>query len=84
MLWGQGPHVTWALEAIIGVNWSLKAQKDVYRKEVEVEVSLKPTVSRPVCLGVGLPSGAHDQIFFCLTIAGLLMCGTLSDERMGL
>jgi hypothetical protein len=46
----------------------------------EVEVNLRPTVSRPVCLGVGLPSGAHDQIFvFCLMIAGFLMCGTLSD-----
>jgi hypothetical protein len=34
---------------------------------------------------VGRSSGAHDQIFiFCLTIAGLLMCGTLSDERTGL
>jgi hypothetical protein len=53
--------------------------------EVEVEVNLRPTVSRPIYLGVGLPSGAHDQIFvFCLTIAGFLMCGTLSDERMGL
>jgi hypothetical protein len=52
---------------------------------VEVEVDLRSTVSRPVCHGVGLPSGAHDQIFvFCLTIAGFLMWGTLSDERMGL
>jgi hypothetical protein len=49
------------------------------------EVNVRPTVSRPVCLGVWLPSGAHDQIFvFCLTIAGFLMCGTLSDQRMGL
>jgi hypothetical protein len=40
---------------------------------------------RPVCLGVGLSSGAHDQIFvFCLTIAGFLMWGTLFDEKMGL
>jgi hypothetical protein len=54
------------------------------KSEVEVEVNLRPTVSRPVCLGVGLPSGAIDQIFvFCPTIAGFLMCGTLSDERTG-
>jgi hypothetical protein len=52
---------------------------------VEVEVNLRPTVSRPVYLGVGLPSGAHDQIFvFSPTIVGFLMCGILSDERMGL
>jgi hypothetical protein len=34
------------------------------RFEVEVEVNLQLTVSRPVCLDVGHPSGAHDQIFF--------------------
>jgi hypothetical protein len=54
-------------------------------KEVEVEVKLRPTVSRPVFLGVGLQFGAHDQTFVChLTIAGLLMWVALSDERMGL
>jgi hypothetical protein len=31
---------------------------------VEVEVKLRLTVSWPVWLGVGLPSGAHDQILF--------------------
>jgi hypothetical protein len=52
--------------------------------EVEVEVNLQPTVSQPVSLG-WLPSRAHDQIFvFCLTIAGFLMWGILSDKRMGL
>jgi hypothetical protein len=50
-----------------------------------VQVHLRPTVSRPVCLGVRPPSGAYDQIFvFCLTIAGFLMWDTFSDERMGL
>jgi hypothetical protein len=39
----------------------------------EVEVKLRPTISWPACLGVGLPSGAHDLIFFCLTIAGFLL-----------
>jgi hypothetical protein len=46
----------------------------------QVQVNLD---RRPVCLGVGPPSGAHDQIFvFCLMIAGFLMKGALSDERV--
>jgi hypothetical protein len=53
--------------------------------EVEVEVNLRSTVSRSVCLGVGLPSGAHNKIFvFSLITAGFLMRGTLFDENMGL
>jgi hypothetical protein len=53
--------------------------------EVEVEVNVRPTVSRPVCLGIGIPSGAHDQIsFISLTIAGFLISSTLSEERTGL
>jgi hypothetical protein len=30
--------------------------------EVKFEVNLRPTVNGSVCLGVGLPSGAHDQL----------------------
>jgi hypothetical protein len=37
--------------------------------EVEVEVNLRPTVSRPVCLGVRLPSRTRDQFFFLLEIS---------------
>jgi hypothetical protein len=34
--------------------------------EVEVEVNLRLTVSRPVCPGVRHPSGTRDQFFFLL------------------
>jgi hypothetical protein len=36
--------------------------------EVEVEVKLRPTVSRPVRLGVRHPSGTRDQFYFLLEI----------------
>jgi hypothetical protein len=35
----------------------------------EVEVNLRPTVSRPICLGVRLQSGTHDQFFFLFEIS---------------
>jgi hypothetical protein len=31
--------------------------------QVQVQVNLRPTVSRPVCLGAGNPSGTRDQFF---------------------
>jgi hypothetical protein len=41
---------------------------------VEIEVNLRPTVSRPICPGVRLRFGAHDEIFvFCLIMTGFLM-----------
>jgi hypothetical protein len=49
--------------------------------KVKVKVILRPTVSRPVCLGIKHPSGAYDQIF--VTVGQLLVCscGALSLTR---
>jgi hypothetical protein len=56
--------------------------------EVDVEVTLRLTVSQSVCLGVGNPFWAHDQISFFISFAGKFLCssswGALSDKRMGL
>jgi hypothetical protein len=59
---------------------------------LSLSLMLRPTVSRPVCLGMKHPSGAYDQFFFffvrntecVLTVSFLIPCVALSDERMGL
>jgi hypothetical protein len=46
---------------------------------------LRPTVSRPVSLGIKHPFGAYDQIFITyVTVAALFLWGALSDERTDL
>jgi hypothetical protein len=44
----------------------------------------RPTVSWPVCLGIEHPSALKTSFYYCLTVACLLMWGSLSDERTGL
>jgi hypothetical protein len=51
---------------------SVRAGEDILcsrpRATLEVEVKLRSTVSRPVCLGVRHPSGTRYQFFFFLEI----------------
>jgi hypothetical protein len=61
----------------------------VFLIEVFFKVILRPTVSRPVRLGVRSPSGTSDQFFFLLEIffrqlRVCYFCSALSDERTGL
>jgi hypothetical protein len=47
---------------LAGLRWRYSI-RDMNRSQVKVNVIFRPTVSRPVCLGMKHPSGAYDQIF---------------------
>jgi hypothetical protein len=52
---------------------------------LSLSLMLRPTVSRPVCLGAKHPSGAYDHIFItCVTVTVLFLWGALSDEMSGM
>jgi hypothetical protein len=52
---------------------------------LSLSLILRPTFSRPVCLGIKHPSGAYVQIFSTADSYGLVLCGAPSlDETTGL
>jgi hypothetical protein len=52
--------------------------------QVKVKVMLRPTISRPVCLGIKPPSGAMTRFFLLSDHCGFLIWGAPSNERTGL
>jgi hypothetical protein len=48
-----------------------------------LSLMLRPTVSRPVCLGIKHPSGAYDQIFITVRQMQVCWCGALSLRENG-
>jgi hypothetical protein len=48
---------------------------------LSLSLMLRPTVSRPVCLGIKHPSGAYHQIFITVRQLWVCWCGALSMTR---
>jgi hypothetical protein len=57
------------------------SSREVTELKFKVKVILRPTVCRPVCLGVKHPSGAYDQIFITVGQLQVYWCGVLSLTR---
>jgi hypothetical protein len=79
--------------AVIFGSESLRARDRILLSQIRdfpflslsLSLMLRPTVSRPVCLGVKHPSGAYHQIFItCVAVTVLFLWGALSDERSSL
>jgi hypothetical protein len=56
-------------ERTFKIQVHMQAERNNGSNTVEVEVNLRPTVSRPVCPGVRRPSGTRDQYLFILEIS---------------
>jgi hypothetical protein len=48
---------------------------------LSLSLMLRPTVIRPVCLGIKHPPGANDQIFITVRLLRACWCGALSLTR---
>jgi hypothetical protein len=48
---------------------------------LSLSLILRPTISRPVCLGINNPNGAYDQIFITVRQLWVCWCGAPSLTR---
>jgi hypothetical protein len=82
-------NVVYSLYGLIAYLTMLWRGPSVVREfvsDVKVKVVLRLTVCRSVRLGIRHPPGTRDQFFpfsIFLTVSGLLMWGSLSDEKSG-
>jgi hypothetical protein len=84
------PEVTVSAASNLYITVCLQTNSTLITHGLEILIKLGPTFSLPVYLGVGLPSGAHDQILFpCLDMCGVLflrgwVCNLLVQLLLGL
>jgi hypothetical protein len=60
------------LQLLNSLERHLPDESSVESSPVESSLMLRPTISRPVCLGVKHPSGAYDKIF--ISVRQLRVC----------